>query len=249
MEVFLKSDIGLIRSTNQDACTGGVFSGDAAWAVVCDGMGGANGGNIASSVAVKEISRRLKRGYRDSLSDDEIVDLLTEIVQKANSKLYKIQKNDEQLRGMGTTVELVLVKRGKVHVVHAGDSRVYSVRGRKIKQLTIDHSVVQEMVTKGEITKEQAMAHPNKNIITRALGIAPEIRLDYIECEFQHDDFVIICTDGLSNYIGPADFVRMSRVHSGEDYTQTLVDTAKEMGGSDNITVAVIADSSDMGVN
>lgn len=98
MEVFLKSDIGLIRSTNQDACTGGVFSGDAAWAVVCDGMGGANGGNIASSVAVKEISRRLKRGYRDSLSDDEIVDLLTEIVQKANSKLYKIQKNDEQLR-------------------------------------------------------------------------------------------------------------------------------------------------------
>ena len=94
MEVFLKSDIGLVRSTNQDACTGGVFSGDAAWAVVCDGMGGANGGNVASSVAVKEISRRLKRGYRDSLTDDEIVDLLTEIVQKANSKLYKIQKND-----------------------------------------------------------------------------------------------------------------------------------------------------------
>lgn len=248
MEVFLKSDIGLVRSTNQDACTGGVFSGDAAWAVVCDGMGGANGGNIASSVAVKEISRRLKRGYRDNLNDDEIVDLLTEIVQKANNKLYKIQKNDSELRGMGTTVELVLVKSNKVHVVHAGDSRVYSIRGRKIKQLTIDHSVVQEMVTKGEITKEQAMTHPNKNIITRALGIVPEIHLDYIECEYETNDHIVICTDGLSNYIKPADFVRMSRLHKGEEYTQTLVDAAKDLGGSDNITVAVITNTADIGV-
>lgn len=248
MEVFLKSDIGLVRSTNQDACTGGVFSGDAAWAVVCDGMGGANGGNVASSVAVKEISRRLKRGYRDTLSDDEITDLLVEVVQKANSKLYKIQKNDSELRGMGTTVELVLVKGNKVHVVHAGDSRVYSVRGRRIKQLTIDHSVVQEMVQKGEITSEQAMAHPNKNIITRALGIVPEIHLDYVECEFKDNDYIIVCTDGLSNYIKPADFVRMSRLHYGGDYTQALVDTAKDLGGSDNITVAVITNSLDLGV-
>lgn len=248
MEVFLKSDIGLVRSTNQDACTGGVFSGDAAWAVVCDGMGGANGGNVASSVAVKEISRRLKRGYRDSLSDDEISDLLVETVQKANSKLYKIQKNDPELRGMGTTVELVLVKGDKVHVVHAGDSRVYSVRGRRIKQLTIDHSVVQEMVQKGEITSEQAMMHPNKNIITRALGIVPEIHLDYIECEFKDNDYIIVCTDGLSNYIKPADFVKILRLHTGEDYTKTLVETAKDLGGSDNITVAVITNSLDLGV-
>ncbi|MGN0442680.1 MAG: Stp1/IreP family PP2C-type Ser/Thr phosphatase [Acutalibacteraceae bacterium] len=247
MEVFLKSDIGLVRSTNQDACTGGVFSGDAAWAVVCDGMGGANGGNVASSVAVKEISRRLKRGYRDSLTDDEIVDLLTDIVQKANSKLYKIQKNDPELRGMGTTVELVLVKGNKLHVVHAGDSRVYSIRGRRIKQLTIDHSVVQEMVEKGEITSEQAMAHPNKNIITRALGIVPEIHLDYIEGDFKENDYVVICTDGLSNYIKPAEFVRMARTNYGEQYTQALVDSAKELGGSDNITVAVIANSSEVG--
>lgn len=248
MEVFLKSDIGLVRSTNQDACTGGVFSGDAAWAVVCDGMGGANGGNVASSVAVKEISRRLKRGYRDSLSDDEISDLLVETVQKANSKLYKIQKNDPELRGMGTTVELVLVKGDKVHVVHAGDSRVYSVRGRRIKQLTIDHSVVQEMVQKGEITSEQAMMHPNKNIITRALGIVPEIHLDYIECEFKDNDYIIVCTDGLSNYIKPADFVKILRLHTGEDYTKALVETAKDLGGSDNITVAVITNSLDLGV-
>ncbi len=249
MEVFLKSDIGLVRSTNQDACTGGVFSENAAWAVVCDGMGGANGGNIASSVAVKEISKRLKRGYRDTLSDDELVDLLTEIVQKANSKLFKIQKNDKDLRGMGTTVELVVVKDGKIHVVHAGDSRVYCIRGRRIKQLTMDHSVVQEMVLKGEITREQAMAHPNKNIITRALGISQDIHLDYIEGEFKNGDYVIICTDGLSNYIEPAELVRISKTHFGEDYTQTLVDAAKDLGGSDNITVAVITNSTDLGVN
>ena len=249
MEVFLKSDIGLIRSTNQDACTGGVFSENAAWAVVCDGMGGANGGNVASSVAVKEISKRLKKGYRDNLTDDDIIDLLTDVVQRANSKLYKIQKSDSELRGMGTTVELVLVKDGKIHIVHVGDSRVYSIRGRRIKQLTIDHSVVQEMVAKGEITAEQAMAHPNKNIITRALGIAPEIHLDYIEGQFKDNDYVVICTDGLSNYIEPAEFVKLSRNHYGEDYTQTLVDKAKELGGSDNITVAVITNSEDLGVD
>ncbi len=249
MEVFLKSDIGLIRSTNQDACTGGVFSENAAWAVVCDGMGGANGGNVASSVAVKEISKRLKKGYRDNLTDDDIIDLLTDVVQRANSKLYKIQKSDSELRGMGTTVELVLVKDGKIHIVHVGDSRVYSIRGRRIKQLTIDHSVVQEMVAKGEITAEQAMAHPNKNIITRALGIAPEIHLDYIEGQFKDNDYVVICTDGLSNYIEPAEFVKLSRNHYGENYTQTLVDKAKELGGSDNITVAVITNSEDLGVD
>ena len=105
------------------------------------------------------------------------------------------------------------------------------------------------MVQKGEITSEQAMSHPNKNMITRALGIVPEIHLDYVECEFKDNDYILICTDGLSNYIKPADLVKMSRQRQGNDYTAALVDAAKDLGGSDNITVAVITNSADLGVN
>ena len=209
MEVYLKSDIGLVRSSNQDACKCGIFPDRSVWAVVCDGMGGANGGNVASEVAVETVSGLLEKNYKETLTDDQTVDLLTSIVQKANSKLYKMQKKDASLRGMGTTIELALIRDGAAHIVHAGDSRVYSIRGNKIKQLTTDHSVVQEMVEKGEITPEQARVHPNKNYITRALGIVPQIHLDYIEAPFEQGDILLMCSDGLSNYLTPAELVRL----------------------------------------
>lgn len=249
LKVFLKSDIGLVRSTNQDACQGGVFSDGAAWVVVCDGMGGANGGDVASSVAVEEISSRLKKDYKSNLRAEGIKKWLTGIVQSANDKLYKMQKNKTELSGMGTTVELVLVKSGRVHIVHAGDSRVYGVSGADIKQLTVDHSMVQEMVQNGEITSEQAMSHPNKNIITRALGTVPEIQLDYIEYELKDYNYILVCTDGLSNYVMPDDLVKILGQYRGEECTQMLVDTAKSLGGNDNITVALIASSTELGVD
>ena len=150
MEVYLKSDIGLVRTSNQDACKCGSFSDQAVWAVVCDGMGGANGGNVASEVAVETVAQFLTQEYDKALTNDQTVDLLTGVVQRANSKLYEMQKADQMLRGMGTTIELVLVKENKAHIVHVGDSRVYAIRENKIQQLTVDHSVVQEMVEKGE---------------------------------------------------------------------------------------------------
>ena len=240
MEVYLKSDIGLVRSSNQDACKCGIFPDRSVWAVVCDGMGGANGGNVASEVAVETVSGLLEKNYKETLTDDQTVDLLTSIVQKANSKLYKMQKKDASLRGMGTTIELALIRDGAAHIVHAGDSRVYSIRGNKIKQLTTDHSVVQEMVEKGEITPEQARVHPNKNYITRALGIVPQIHLDYIEAPFEQGDILLMCSDGLSNYLTPAELVTLSLENEGEAFTDALVESAKGLGGSDNITVAVI---------
>ena len=113
MEVYLKSDIGLVRTSNQDACKCGSFSDQAVWAVVCDGMGGANGGNVASEVAVETVAQLLMQEYDKALTNDQTVDLLTGVVQRANSKLYEMQKADQMLRGMGTTIELVLVKENK----------------------------------------------------------------------------------------------------------------------------------------
>ena len=240
MEVFSKSDIGLVRSQNQDDCRFGVISPSCVWAVVCDGMGGANGGNIASATAVEYISREIERMYSDDLTKAELSTLMTEIVSKANIEVYNMAKNDVELTGMGTTCEFILVKDTTVHVVHVGDSRTYAIRGGKIKQLTEDHSVVQEMVRRGEITPEQAQNHPNKNFITRALGIKPEVHLDYIEANFIYGDVLLICTDGLSNCVTTGDMVKICHENRGEGLPKKLVEKAKEGGGSDNITVTVV---------
>ncbi len=240
MEVFSKSDIGLVRTSNQDDCRFGVFSPCCAWAVVCDGMGGANGGNVASSVAVELITEQIEQLYDEKLSKDQLVTLLTDIVQRANTKVFDLSLTDDNLEGMGTTCELVFVKDRTIHVVHVGDSRTYSIRGGKIKQLTEDHSVVQEMVRRGEITQEEAAVHPNKNIITRALGIRPEVCIDYIEANFSYGDVLLICTDGLTNCVSNGDIVKIVHENRGEDMTNKLVEKAKDGGGTDNITVTVI---------
>lgn len=240
MEVFSKSDIGLVRTQNQDDCRFGVISPSCVWAVVCDGMGGANGGNIASATAVDYISREIERMYSEDLSKAELSTLMTEIVSQANIEVYNMAQNDVELTGMGTTCEFILVKDTIVHIVHVGDSRTYAIRGGKIKQLTEDHSVVQEMVRRGEITVEQAQTHPNKNFITRALGIRPEVHLDYIEANFIYGDVLLICTDGLSNCVTTGDMVKICHENRGDGLPQALVDKAKEGGGNDNITVTVV---------
>lgn len=240
MEVFSKSDIGLVRTSNQDDCRFGVFSPCCAWAVVCDGMGGANGGNVASATAVDVISEQIQQLYDEKLSKEQLVTLLTDIVQRANAQVFDMSISNPELEGMGTTCEFVFVKDRTVHVVHVGDSRTYAIRGGKIKQLTEDHSIVQEMVRRGEITPEEAIKHPNKNIITRALGIRPEVNIDYIEANFTYGDVLLLCTDGLTNCVSTGDIVKIVHENRGEDMTNKLVDKAKEGGGSDNITVTVI---------
>lgn len=240
MEIFSKSDIGLVRTQNQDDCRFGVISPSCVWAVVCDGMGGANGGNIASATAVEFISKEIEKMYSDELSKPELATLMTEIVSQANKAIFDMAQKDVELTGMGTTCEFVLVKDTTVHVVHVGDSRTYAIRGGKIKQLTEDHSVVQEMVRRGEITADQAQTHPNKNFITRALGIKPDVHLDYIETNFIYGDVLLVCTDGFSNCVTTGDMVKICHENRGEGLTEVLVEKAKTGGGTDNITVAVI---------
>lgn len=240
MEIYSKTDIGLVREENQDSYNFGVVSQNCVWAVVCDGMGGANGGKVASSEAVNKISNTIDTMFYEEMTSDEISEILVEAVNAANDYVYKLSCEDVELTGMGTTCEAVLVRRDKIHIIHVGDSRVYTIRGGKIKQLTEDHSVVQEMVRRGEITPEQAQNHPNKNFITRALGVSSTIRLDYVEADFQYGDVLLICSDGLSNCVSNNDLVKIVHEHRGEDMLKVLVDKAKDGGGTDNITVTVI---------
>lgn len=240
MEVFTKTDIGLVRKENQDSSSYGIISSDCVWAVVCDGMGGAQGGKTASTIAVNHITERIDRDYKEKMSSEELADMLVSAVSGANFAVYKAAIDDPELAGMGTTCELIFVRGDIAHVLHVGDSRAYSIRDGKILQITEDHSLVQEMVRRGELTPDQAMKHPNKNLITRALGVAHDVHIDYIEAEFTEGDVLLICSDGLSNFVSRADMVRTVTESRGELMIDTLVEIAKRHGGHDNITVTVI---------
>lgn len=241
MKVYSGSDIGLKRNSNQDYCKTGTFPDGTVFAVVCDGMGGANGGCTASRVAVETIVGSINNGYDSSLKPEEIKSLIEFAVQKANTAVYDMATNDESLYGMGTTVVCAIIKDKHLHIVHAGDSRAYLYRNDDIRQLTTDHSMVQEMVSAGQLTPEQARKHPQRNYITRALGIEPELRTDYTTTVFDENSLLIICTDGLSNYVSKESLLYFIRNNSGEELTEKLIESAKELGGSDNITVALIA--------
>ena len=240
MKVCSKTDIGLVRQSNQDACNGGLFQDGSAWAVVCDGMGGAKGGNIASSMAVEQISAQMLSAYRPGMDGNSIKYLMTAAIFHANAVVYDMAKEHEDLRGMGTTVVAAVVANGTVHVAHAGDSRAYLISENGMKQLTTDHSMVQELVNNGDLTEQEARRHPQKNIITRALGVQPSIEVDYGEFAFSERSALLLCTDGLTNYADEGQICTLFKTMECKELAEKLVALAIEGGGGDNITVAIV---------
>ena len=176
MKISAKSDVGVVRQNNQDFCLAGEFPDGATWALVCDGMGGANGGNIASETAARTISEKLNFGYHEAMNDNSIKHLIVSSVEAAKATVFSRSKNDSTLSGMGTTVVLAIIKNDSLYIAHVGDSRIYIVTKDSINQLTVDHSVVQLMIDRGEIRPEEAKDHPQKNVITRAIGVDAEIK-------------------------------------------------------------------------
>lgn len=234
-----KTDTGKVRKTNQDDYTAGKLPGGASYAVVCDGMGGANGGNVASSTAVKIISESILSGYSPSHDDKMVHDLLETSIQNANTEVFEMAKNDQSLFGMGTTVVACIAGNGSIAVAHAGDSRAYLLN-KEFVRITRDHSMVQEMLENGKITPEEALIHPQKNIITRALGVEENLDIDFSVSKFEEGDSAILCTDGLTNPVSDEIIESAARQCSPSECADKLVNMANENGGSDNITVVVI---------
>ena len=175
------------------------------------------------------------------MTDNSIKNLITSAIYNANLAIHEKALDDSSLSGMGTTVVVAIINGGIAHIAHAGDSRAYLITlNDSIKQLTTDHSMVQEMVNNGDITEQQAKKHPQKNIITRALGVESSIQIDYCENEFRSDCLLLICTDGLSNYVDAEQIFDFSGKMDAESMTDQLVMLAKNGGGSDNITVVTI---------
>ncbi len=241
MKIVAKTDKGLVRSSNQDAYAVGELPGEVAWAVVCDGMGGEAGGNIASALAVKVISEKITSAYNEKMRDASIKNLLDSAICAANIEVYDMAYSRPDLQGMGTTVVAVIVRDKTAFIAHAGDSRAYIVSGETIQQITTDHSLVQNMVDRGEITAEQAQHHPKKNLITRAVGVEKRIDIDFSEIDLNDNETLILCTDGLSNFVTNKEMI--DDIKDGQYYAfaDRLVKRANKNGGGDNITVVAIA--------
>lgn len=240
MRIVGKTDIGLVRESNQDSYAAGELPGGVAWAVVCDGMGGAAGGSVASSAAVKVISEQITSSYRVGMSSNSIKNMLVSAVSAANISVFDLGSSNTELAGMGTTVVCAVISGGAANIAHAGDSRAYMLSGGELCQLTRDHSVVQDMVEIGELTEREAKNHPNKNLITRAVGVDREIRVDFCVQNMGESDVLLLCTDGLSNYVEQEEICALMKDSKYYEFADRLVERANKNGGGDNITVVAV---------
>lgn len=241
MRIVAKTDVGSVRPNNQDSYAAGELPNSVAWAVVCDGMGGASGGNVASSTAVKIISERITSSYKTGMGGSSIRNILTSAIAAANIEVFDESRADEALAGMGTTVVAAVIADSAVYVAHAGDSRAYILSKGSLRQITKDHSFVQEMVDIGRLTPDEAKDDPRKNIITRALGVEDVLRVDFCEEFIDKDDVVLICTDGLTNYVSIDEIISLTSDGKFNDFSERLVKKANENGGGDNITVVTLS--------
>jgi len=240
MVINAKTDTGLVRSSNQDGFKIGLLADDrAAWAVVCDGMGGANGGSVASGMALESISNDIVNHYRDKMSANSVMNLLKTSIINANTRIHNESVSNADLMGMGTTVVVVLIIADVAYIAHVGDSRAYRITDG-ISQITKDHSVVQTLVEKGKLSQQQARTHPDKNIITRALGVDRKVDIDYNEIEINSGEIFLICTDGLTNYAEDEEILQIVKESETEKTPDMLIQRANENGGGDNITAAII---------
>lgn len=239
MKFWGNSDTGMVRSENQDTYLMASLPRGTELLLVCDGMGGAQGGKVASTIACRafeEEARRLlqkEEGEQPPLSD-----VVTGAAQAANRAVYESARQDAHLTGMGTTLVCLLTDGKQAVVGNIGDSRAYLIDGDGLHQVTSDHSLVAEMVRRGELSPGEARHHPNKNVITRALGVEQSVSCDVFPLTPGKGQFVLLCSDGLTNEVSePEIYYEVFQSQEPEKACDTLIDIAKDRGGRDNITV------------
>lgn len=237
MRAYAKTDVGFKRAVNQDYmyCSENSVGSFRNLFIVADGMGGHKAGDYASKLCVEQMVQSIEKSEHKTP-----VSLFEEAVDAANGAVYSESQEHEEYEGMGTTLVACTMQEDTLYVANIGDSRLYLLRDDDIMQITEDHSLVEEMVKQGNITESEARVHPQKNIITRAVGIDQSVQADFFEVEIYPDDIIMLCSDGLSNMIEDEDMEYIvKRSKSLQDAGETLVARANENGGSDNITVVL----------
>lgn len=238
MKTFSKTDMGRLRNSNQDYifCEENEIGSFPNLFLVADGMGGHKAGDLASRLCVEEVVKRIRE--TDKMTP---VSVFEQAVDAANKTVYERSMTDRALSGMGTTLVGATILGNTAYIVNIGDSRLYHARS-VLRQITVDHSLVEEMLQSGEIKKEEMRTHPNKNIITRALGTDSYVRPDCFEIEVEQGDVLLLCSDGLSNMLEDNEMEKILQ-ECGEDIQKAgerLVERANKAGGKDNISVILI---------
>ncbi len=239
------TDKGKVRSINEDNIYLSEYNKETGigFCIVADGMGGHNAGEIASKMAIDEIKEYIKKESKKEMSDKYIHDILCKSMEKANTLIYKKSLTDKKYSGMGTTTVICYIYKTYIYIANVGDSRTYIIRNQKIKQITKDHSMIEELLESGTITGEEAKTHPQKHIITRALGSEEYTEIDIYTKEWLNDDIILICTDGLTTMLTDIEILQAINTSKSnlQKTAEILVKYANDKGGLDNITVALLA--------
>lgn len=241
MQSWGLTDTGCVRKQNQDAYQIEKLSGGALLCVVCDGMGGAKSGNIASSLAVEVFVEEVRRCWVPGMEQEKVDQMLQSAVKLANFTVYDQSAQFEEFDGMGTTLVAALIRGRKAVVVNVGDSRCYTMNHFGIRQVTKDHSLVQLMVDRGDLPPEVAKSYPGKNYITRAIGTEPTVLCDVFRLELRRGDFLLLCSDGLSNVMDDQEIL-FEIIHgvNKQHCCKGLLGIAKNRGAPDNVTCVLV---------
>lgn len=241
MQSWGLTDPGCVRPQNQDAFQIVQLDRNALLCVVCDGMGGAKSGNIASSLALDVFIQEVKRVHKSGMTPEQIEQMLISGAKLANFTVFDQSQEFEDFGGMGTTLVAAYVSGKKATVVNVGDSRCYAVNRNGIQQITRDHSLVQMMLSRGELTVEQARYYPGKNYITRAIGTEPTVECDIFHHKMERDDALLLCSDGLHGVLDDQEIL-FEVVHgvNKANCCQRLLDIAKDRGAPDNVTSILV---------
>ena len=239
MKAFALTNIGVRRNTNQDyAYVSEENVGNLPnILIVADGMGGHKAGEVASEQAVGAVLESIK----ENDSKDKI-SIIEKAIAEANKKVLDMATSDEKFKGMGTTLVVATLEDNVLYVANVGDSRLYLIEDNEIRQITRDHSLVQEMISLGELDKESARTHTSKNVITRAIGVDKKIVADFFEVDVNEKTKILLCSDGLSNMVEDSQIIQIIDTCEGmtlEDTVHKLIDAANENGGMDNIAVVL----------
>lgn len=236
------TDPGCVRLQNQDTYRIETLDKHTVLCVVCDGMGGAKSGDVASALAVETFTQEVMDTYNSDMDGEAVENILREAVSKANFAVFDKGNQFEEFAGMGTTLVAALVQSKRATFVNVGDSRGYYIAQDGIRQITRDHSLVQMMVYRGELTPEQAKTYPGKNFITRAIGTENVVECDINSISIKKGNYILLCSDGLSNLLDEQELL-YEVAHEGapDQCCQRLLDIAKRRGAPDNVTSTLVA--------
>lgn len=244
MNIYTKTDIGLVRTENQDSVWGEMLTPNVCAAVLCDGMGGESEGGLASTIAVDVVSNRIRDNFNELMNRNSVRNLLITSVIAANSFVWDTARAKIH-EVMGTTCVAAIVFGGTAYIVNVGDSRAYHLFSdgddECIRQITKDHTHVQELVDRGEISEERVKTHPERHKITRAIGAEENVTPDYFELPLNPGDRILLCSDGLTSYGDDRDILDVCFDSKTEDCCERLIRYALNKGGHDNVSVALIA--------